>query len=488
MKRRWPISERAQPTEAPSPAAPPKAGSALDGAIAERERVVAEFFEAERGTLARACLAMARAFARGGTLIPFGTGAAATDAAHAAVEFMHPVIVGKRALPALAPSNDPTAASTLSRLARPDDIALALSHGGREPALTRFVEAARAKGLLTIEMTGASQEATEKIFEPPPPPDHRFAVPSDDPAIVQEVQETAYHVLWELVHVFFEQPGLLEDRAEACITCGDVAVRARVAEVQGPTAVVERDGAFEQVAIDLIEGVSRGDVLLCHAGVALERLDLTDDPESEQATATLYPFLEPGGGNRDAESLDQALVDVESSTLAKAGEVTALRSVIDTAAVGRCGGQLRERLEQGGRLIAFGNGGSATDAQDLAADTLERGWPAVALGNDAATVTAVGNDVGFESVFARQLIALGGPGDVAVAISTSGGSLNLIAALDQAHRREMLTIGIAGYDGGRLAQLDWLDHLFVVPSDHIPRIQEAQATIYHLLLETLGER
>ena len=461
----------------------------LEEQIAERERIVIEFFDAERGALARACLAMARAFARGGTLIPFGTGAAATDAAHAAVEFMHPVIVGKRALPALAPSNDPTAASTLSRLARPDDIALALSHGGRDPSLARFVEAARAKGLLTIEMTGAPREPTEKIFEPPPPADHIFAIPSDDPAIVQEVQETAYHVLWELVHVFFEQPGLLEDpAAEACITCGDVAVRARVAEVQGPTAVVERDGAFEQVAIDLIEGVRPGDELLCHAGVALEKVDVSDDPEIEQAAATLYPFLEPGGGDRGTESLDQALVDVESSTLAKAGEVTALRSAIDTGAVARCADPLRERLDSGGRLIAFGNGGSATDAQDLATDALERGWSAIALGNDAATVTAVGNDVGFEQVFARQLIALGSPGDVAVAISTSGGSLNLIAALDQAHRREMLTVGIAGYDGGRLAQLDWLDHLFVVPSDHIPRIQEAQATIYHLLLEAAGER
>src|SRR6266540_6015416 len=158
MKRRWPISERAQPTEAPSPAAPPKAGSALDGAIAERERVVAEFFEAERGTLARACLAMARAFARGGTLIPFGTGAAATDAAHAAVEFMHPVIVGKRALPALAPTNDPTGATTLSQVAGPDDIALAVFHGSAEPATARFIEAARARGLLTIAMTGGSAE------------------------------------------------------------------------------------------------------------------------------------------------------------------------------------------------------------------------------------------------------------------------------------------------------------------------------------------
>jgi D-sedoheptulose 7-phosphate isomerase len=432
---------------------------------------------------------MARAFARGGTLIPFGTGAAATDAAHAAVEFMHPVIVGKRALPALAPSNDPTAASTLSRLARPEDIALALSHGGHDPALARFVEAARARGLLTIEMTGAPQEPRERIFEPPPPPDHRFAVPSDNRAIVQEVQETAYHVLWELVHVFFEQPDLLDEGpAEACVTCGDVAVRARVAEVQGPTAVVERDGAFEQVAIDLIEGVTRGEVLLCHAGIALEKLDPAGDQEADLAAATLYPFLESAGRDRDTASIERAVADVEASTLAKASEVTALRSAIDTGALARCADRVRQRLAGGGRLIAFGNGGSATDAQDLTADALERGWPAVALGNDAATVTAVGNDVGFEAVFARQLIALGASGDVAVAISTSGDSLNLITALDRAHRLGMLTIGIAGYDGGRLAQLDWLDHLFVVPSDHIPRIQEAQATIYHLLLEAAGER
>lgn len=443
----------------------------MAGLIAERERAVREFFDAEAGALARACHAMARAFARGGTLIPFGTGAAATDSAHAAVEFMHPVIVGKRALPAIALSNDPTGASALSTLARRDDIALALSHRPGDPAIERFVEAAGARGLLTIEMSAAAagRTATPRTG---PVPDHLFAVPSEDPAVVQEVQETAYHVLWELVHVFFEQPGLLD--GEACITCGDVAVHARVAEIQGPTAVVEKDGAFEQVAIDLIEGVERGDVLLCHAGVALERVDPTD---------FLYPFQ----GDQRAD-LDSVLADVEASTLAKAGEVMALRAAIDIDAVERCAEALRRRLDAGGRLIAFGNGGSATDAQDLAADALDRGRPAVALGNDGATVTAVGNDVGFEQVFARQLIALGDAGDAAVAISTSGGSLNLIAALEQARRQGMLTVALAGYDGGRLAELDWLDHLFVVPSDHIPRIQEAQATICHLLLEAVGAR
>ena len=442
----------------------------MAGLIAQRERAVREFFEAEAGALARTCHAMARAFARGGTLIAFGAGAAATDGAHAAVEFMHPVIVGKRALPAIAPGNDPTGASTVSTLARRDDIALALSHRAGDPAIGRFVEAARGRGLLTIEMTAAAA-AGSAAPRSDPAPDHLFTVPSDDPAVVQEVQETAYHVLWELVHVFFEQPGLLE--GEACITCGDVAVRARVAEIQGPTAVVERDGAFEQVAIDLIVGVERGDVLLCHAGVALERVDPTD---------FLYPFQ----GDERAD-LDSVLAEVEASTLAKAGEIMALRAAINTDAIERCAAGLRRRLDAGGRLIAFGNGGSATDAQDLAADALDRGRPAVALGNDPATITAVGNDVGFEQVFARQLIALGDQGDAAVAISTSGGSLNLIVALEQARRQGMMTVALAGYDGGRFAELDGLDHLFVVGSDHIPRIQEAQATICHLLVEAAGE-
>ncbi len=417
---------------------------------------------------------MARAFARGGTLIPFGAGPAATDAAHAAVEFMHPVIVGKRALPAIAPSNDPTGATTLSSVAGPDDIALAISHGATDPQTSRFIEAARARGLLTIEMRTGD-----------PAPDNIFAVPSDDPVIVQEAQETAYHVLWELVHVFFEQPGLLEEPApaataaddpEACITCGDVAVTARVVEVQGPTAVIEKEGAFEQVAIDLVEGVQRGDMVLCHAGVALEIVP--DEP-----TDFLYPFQGSG-----ATDLDSVLDDVQASTLEKAGEVTALRAVIDTGAIARAADQLRQRLDAGARLLAFGNGGSATDAQDLATDALARGWPAIALNNDAATVTAVANDIGTEQIFARQLIALARPGDVAIAISTSGGSPNVVQAIDQAHRQGMTTVALTGYEGGQLAALDALDHLFVVPSDHIPRIQEAQATIYHLLLDAIGER
>lgn len=200
-------------------------------------------------------------------------------------------------------------------------------------------------------------------------------------------------------------------------------------------------------------------------------------------TGFLYPFL--GAEEKD---LDAVLADVEASTLRKGQDVIELRRSIDVDAVVECGVAIRERLERGGRLIAFGNGGSSTDAQDVAGDCLARGWPAVALTNDVATITAVGNDVGYDKVFARQLIPLARAEDVALAISTSGSSRNVIAGLEEAHRRQMLTCAITGYDGGRLRELPWLDHLFIVPSDYIPRLQEAHATIYHLLLDVIGDR
>ncbi|MFA9400853.1 MAG: SIS domain-containing protein [Acidobacteriota bacterium] len=438
-----------------------------------------EFFRRESGRLARACHQMAVAFARGGTLIPFGSGPAATDAAHAAVEFMHPVIVGKRAFPAIAPGNDPTGLSTLTRLARPGDIALALAHRTGDPAFAGFLDEARSLGLLTIAFTAEPAGDLAMNGEHrsgTPEADHLFAVPGDDPAVVQEVQETAYHVLWELVHVFFEQPGLIEgEAAGACITCGDVAITAEVIEAGGATAVIEKDGAREQIATELVDDVQVGDRLLCHAGVALEKVDA-------EPTGFLYPFL-GGGPDRGEPDLENVLAELESSTVRKAEEVIALRARIDLEAIARCGAEIRGRLDAGGRLIAFGNGGSATDAQDLAADALAHGWPAIALGNDPATVTAVANDVGFDQAFARQLAALARPGDVAVAISTSGGSANLITAMDLATGIGALTVAIAGHDGGRLAEVEGLDHLFVVPSEYIPRIQEAQATICHLLVD-----
>ena len=249
--------------------------SHLAALVAERERVLSAVLEAEAPRIALACRDLARAFARGGTLIAYGAGAAATDAAHVAVEFVHPVIVGKRALPALAPAEP-------LRLARPGDVALAIAHGPEEPALAAFLRGARERGLLTIRLAGGHGGS---------PADHDFVVECGDERIVQEVQETLYHVLWELVHVFFEHPGLLDEsgsgageagssapgrlpRADgaACVTCGDVAVEADVVAVRNGTAVIEKDGAREEVAIDLVESVTVGDRLLCHAGVALEKL------------------------------------------------------------------------------------------------------------------------------------------------------------------------------------------------------------------------
>lgn len=437
-----------------------------------------EFFAAHAEGIARCCHRMAERFARGGRLVALGeTPAARSDARHVAVEFVHPVIVGKRALPAIGlASEGGSLCAQVELIAEPADIAIAFgSEAGQRGETARALARARQRGCLTIAFTDAGAE-----WEFPPL--------TEDPFVAQELVETLYHVLWELVHVFFEHPGLLDD---ACITCGDVAVQATVVALTNGTATIEKDGAREDVAIDLVEGVEVGDVLLCHAGVALEKV-----PEGQAAadagsganggddpTSFLYPFLE-----REETDIDSVLADVEASTRRKAEDVIELRSRIDTEAVARCAAAVRERLERGGHLISFGNGGSSTDAQDLATDALARGWPAVSLTNDVATVTAVGNDVGFDKAFSRQLIPLGRAGDVAVAISTSGSSDNLIAGLEEARRRHMLTIGIAGYDGGRMAELGWLDHLFVVPSDYIPRIQEAQATIYHLLLEAVGER
>jgi len=447
--------------------------SSLDEAVAERERVLTGFLEANQDVIARACHDMARAFARGGILIPFGTGPAATDAAHVAVEFMHPVVVGKRALPAIAPTNDPARECRVDRIGRAGDIALSIAHRSGDGKATAFLASARRQGLLTVALEAGPATAIA---------DHVLAVDSDDAAIVQEVQETAYHVLWELVHVFFEHPGLLD---EACITCGDVAVEAVVVEVAGVRAVVERDGAREEIAVDLVDAVQVGDVLLCHAGVALERLERPEAqaPPVPDPTGFLYPFFE-----RTETDLDAVLADVRASTTGKGRDTIALRATIDLDAVEAAARGLRAALDAGARILTFGNGGSATDAQDLAADALARGWPALSLVNDVSTITAVANDVGFGNVFARQVIALGRGRDVAIGISTSGSSPDVIAALEEARRRQMLTVAIVGYDGGRIGELKWIDHLLTVDGDYVPRLQEAQATIYHLLLDITGSR
>jgi D-sedoheptulose 7-phosphate isomerase len=141
-----------------------------------------------------------------------------------------------------------------------------------------------------------------------------------------------------------------------------------------------------------------------------------------------------------------------------------------------------------GTLLALGNGGSATDAMDAVADFrgAPQGWPpraAIDLTEDAAILTAVANDIGTAAIFQRQVIAYGREGDALLALSTSGGSENVIAALAEARRRGLVTVAMVGYDGGRVAAEGLADHVVVTRSEHIPRIQEAQASAYHALRE-----
>ncbi len=173
--------------------------------------------------VAAACHAMAARFHRGGRLLVFGNGGAATDAAHLAVEFIHPVIVGKRALPALSLTNDvaffsglaaagafaDTFAAQVRLLARPEDIALGISASGRCANVAAGLAAADDSGLLTVALLGDGTVGDGPDIASSPAVAHVIQAHSSDARIVKEVHVTVYHVLWELVHVFLEQPGLL---------------------------------------------------------------------------------------------------------------------------------------------------------------------------------------------------------------------------------------------------------------------------------------
>jgi D-sedoheptulose 7-phosphate isomerase len=348
----------------------------VDELLEARTGANARYFEAEAERLARLCLELARRFTRGGRLLALGGSAQAwSDARHVAVEFVHPVIVGKRALPALALEPDQA-----ELLRGPEDVVISF-----EP--------------LTIGGEG---------FEPP----------GDDPFVCQELAETAYHVLWELVHVFFEH--------------------------------------------------------------------LRSSAAGGGASGFLYPFLE----TRD-DDLEPIVDDVRRSILTKAREVGELRA--QTLTEGRGGlaaaaAAVRAALDAGGTLLAFGNGGSATDAMDAVADfrAAPQGWPArraLDLAEDAAILTALANDIGPAALFRRQVIAHGRAGDVAVAFSTSGGSANVVEALEEARTRGLTTVAFVGYAGGRIAAGGLADHVIVTRSEYVPRIQEAQASAYHALRE-----
>jgi D-sedoheptulose 7-phosphate isomerase len=205
-------------------------------------------------------------------------------------------------------------------------------------------------------------------------------------------------------------------------------------------------------------------------------------------SAFLYPFL-----GQEKQSTETLVEDVAASIRMKVEDDAKLRTRVaheQSEAIANAAVAIHERLQRGGKLILFGNGGSATDANDWAIDSVAppSGWlpvPAVSLSLEPANITAVANDIGVEAIFLRQLIALARPEDVAIGISTSGGSKNIVMALEEARKRKLLTVALLGYDGGEIARRGLADHPIVVASDYIPRIQEVQASVYHLIRELL---
>ncbi len=388
----------------------------IERRLDDRRQANGRFFAAEAGRIAVLCHRTAERFARGGRLLAVGSSATAcSDVRHIAVEFVHPVIVGKQALPAIGitPETGPVLAR-LELLAEPDDIVVVFGEPGDDAELAAAVMLARSRGCLTIAFARLGAE-----WELPPG--------AGDPFADQELVETAYHVLWELVHVFFEHRGLLAGRS--------------------PRPVHD-------------------------AGAA----------------SFLYPFLAEG-----EHDLDAVLADVRASVSMKAREVDGLRA--QTLGEGveqlrRAAAGLRLTFAGGGKLLALGYGGSATGAADVVADfgapPPGSGWQArraLDLTADPAILTAIANDIGTEAIFSRQVIAYGAAGDTLLALSTSGDSLGVLAALSEARRRSLHTIALVGYDGGRVAAESLADEVIVTRSQHVPRIQEAQATAYHLLRE-----
>jgi D-sedoheptulose 7-phosphate isomerase len=368
--------------------------------LIERNAIFDTFFRREAPRLARACHAISDRFLTGGRLLAFGRGAAATDAQHVSVEFVHPVIVGKRALPALDLGAEFEA--QLPIIVRPQDMVMGFAFPSADPSVTHTLQTAQARGALTFALGGEES-------------DYPFAWPDEDPFICQEVFEVLYHVLWETVHVYFEH---------------------------------------------------------------------REQGHDVGASSFLYPML-----GKSEQRLESVVAEVQSSMLQKMEEVNDLRedaAESEAESISTIARAIWERLERGGKIITFGNGGSATDANDFAIDCVAppsglTSISAISLTSEPATLTAIANDIGSEAIFTRQIIAHAQPDDAAIGISTSGSSPNILAALAEARKRGLLTIGIAGYDGGKVVSERLADHALVVHCDYIPRIQEAQASLYHVL-------
>jgi D-sedoheptulose 7-phosphate isomerase len=374
--------------------------------VRARNPVVRAFFEREAPRLAVASREIADRFANGGRLYAFGNGPYATDAAHVSVEFIHPVIVGKRALPALDASAAPDA--FVDALVEPGDMAIAFGPPEGDHRVLSALRAAHRKGAFTVAWPGTEA-------------DYAVTAPDDDPHVHQEIFEVLGHTLYESVHVYLEHRGELGD---------DVG-----------------------------------------------------------ASAFLYPYL--GTSQSEAASIDD---EVAASIRAKARDGEALREQVaeeQAGAIADAVVAMRARFNSGGRLLTFGNGGSATDATDFALDCMlgapnMPAIPAISLAAEPAVLSAIANDVGTELTFLRQLAAQARPNDVAFAFSTSGGSKNVVAALEAARKRGLLTVALLGYDGGEIVRRGLADHAIVVRCDYIPRIQETQAAIYHVMRAALG--
>jgi len=365
----------------------------IEERLLQRNRLFERVFSREASRLAQACREMSERFLRGGRLLAFGRGPYATDAQHVSVEFVHPVIVGKRALPALDLSI--LFRPWLQTIVRSEDIVMGFGPPEGDPMVWASLEEARARDAMTFALPG-----TEGSYA--------LEAATDDPFMHQELIEILYHTLWETVH-------------------GE--------------------------------------------------------------TQFLYPFL-----GREKQGTNDLIAEVTESIRMKVGNDSELRARVareQSEQISTVAFAIQERLQRGGKLILFGNGGSATDANDWAIDCIlppagYKSIPAVSLSMEPANITAVANDVGTDVIFLRQLIAQAQPEDVAIGISTSGGSKNIIMALDEARRRNMLTVALLGYDGGEILRRGLADYPIVVHCDYIPRIQEVQASIYHIIRE-LGE-
>ena len=369
-----------------------------------RNLIVEAFFSREATRLAQACRSMSERFLRGGRLLAFGRSPYATDAQHVSVEFVHPVIVGKRALPALDLSL--LFRPWLETILYPEDIVMGFGPPQGDDEIRSALGFAHARNALTFALSGVEGSYAVEAFTP-------------DPFIHQEIIEILYHTLWESVHVFLEHRELGHDVGDA---------------------------------------------------------------------GFLYPFLgQEKQQTRDLES------EVATSIGMKVQDDSKLRAQVasdQAEQIGNAALAIHERLAKGGKLILFGNGGSATDANDFAIDCVlppsgYRRVRAISLSMEPANITAVANDVGTEVIFLRQLIAQARPEDIAIGISTSGGSRNIVMALEEARKRKLLTVALLGYDGGEIRRRLLADFPLVVQCDYIPRIQEVQASIYHIIREAL---